>query len=94
MFQNLKYSESIERTAKITFVSISLIFVSGISYSVGNYIGNVRFLSLVLAIIGLIIFVPCLLWLVKRREDPGAKHVIKISILGFIIAMMYYIISI
>ena len=90
MSENLKNSKDLERIAKITFVSILLIFSSRIIYSLGHYVDNVMILSLILAIIGVVIFIISLIGLVKRRKEPRAKHIIKGSLVGFILAILYF----
>lgn len=79
-------STSLDNLDKVILLTLIPIFL--IMFSRGLYHG-IRSLSLILVIIGVIIYIPCFWWLFKKRKDLKAK--VWIPLLLFIIVMVYYI---
>lgn len=91
MSENSKSLENIgnvNNIGKIHLISWVMIFVIFLSKFL--YLNWMHSLSFILVSISVFIYLSCFVWLFKRRKDPSANAVLKMTLFGFIPAIMFY----
>lgn len=86
------YPQDIKRIAIFVVVSISLVIISNVIMA-WEYVDNVKFLSLVIVIGSNFTYFLCILWLLKRQEEPEANELLKNSLWFFIPFTLLYIVQ-
>ncbi len=85
--------QAVKGIRKIVLVSIILISAGGILNIFSNYIINLMFLSSILAITGVFIYILCLLLLFKRKEEPEIREFGKKMLWGIVMIIIIYLIA-